>query len=554
MANTPFIVSRSWPRFYIGLAGVFALLGLSVLCFVTLMQNGLSQTGFLSLLSNSYLHHVLVVTVKQALLSVGFACLIGVFAAISFNRRARFTSRSILLLICFSCMIMPTTVAALSLLKLWGQSGLLAQSPLGYFLPDRPGLWLVVLAHVFFNAPLVMRVCLTALEAIPQSHMRQAALLDLSPVGYFLTLEWPTIRQVLPSIAGLVFLLCFTSFSLVLMLGGGPAVTTLEVSIYTALRFDFNLSQAAMLAMVQLVICASILWFIGKGHSGTAPFQSRSVSHHHRSDRHLWHSRLFDSVIIAIIIMLNIMPVLLLAIQSDLITARYFLGTDRFLSALSHSLTLAIGSAFLALFMSLLLSLFAYECQIRNNRFFPQLLEISHSVFLIVPALVMGTALFILLRNVIDITQDGFWLVLFGNSLLALPFCYRIVAPALTREMAQHENLTLLLHITGARRFFMITYPAIQTEIGFALGLSAALSFGDLGIITLFGSQSFETLPYLLFQFLNRYGAAEADILAICLLLLSAGLYLGFVAMGRLLPQGINYWTNRASSQDTHHA
>ena len=60
-------------------------------------------------------------------------------------------------------------------------------------------------------------------------------------------------------VAGLVFLLCFTSFSLVLMLGGGPAVTTLEVSIYTALRFDFDMPMAGKLALLQLMICAGVV-------------------------------------------------------------------------------------------------------------------------------------------------------------------------------------------------------------------------------------------------------------------------------------------------------
>ena len=65
----------------------------------------------------------------------------------------------------------------------------------------------------------------------------------------------------------------------------------------------------------------------------------------------------------------------------------------------------------------------------------------------------------------------------------------------------------------------------MKIEFSFAFGLAAALSFGDLGIITLFGSQNFETLPYMLFQYLNRYGAVEADILALILLLMALSLY-----------------------------
>ena len=47
-------------------------------------------------------------------------------------------------------------------------------------------------------------------------------------------------RAALPGVAGLIFMLCMTSFTIVLTLGGGPAATTLEVAIYQSLRFDFD--------------------------------------------------------------------------------------------------------------------------------------------------------------------------------------------------------------------------------------------------------------------------------------------------------------------------
>ena len=49
----------------------------------------------------------------------------------------------------------------------------------------------------------------------------------------------------------LVFLLCMTSFAVALTLGGGPRATTLELAIYQAVRFDFDLGRAAWLALIQ---------------------------------------------------------------------------------------------------------------------------------------------------------------------------------------------------------------------------------------------------------------------------------------------------------------
>ena len=540
-ANTPLSQHfQSNSRYLIGFSGVFALLLLAFLCLWTLFGTGISAALLTQMMQDSYLAHVIVITVKQALLSVGFATVIGVLGALAFHRRGRFFGRSILLLTCFSAMIMPSTVAALSLLKLWGQSGLIAQTPLAIFLPDRLGLWSVVLAHVFFNAPLVMRVCLTALDNIPLSQRRSAALLCLSPWAYWSVIDWPTIRAVLPAIMGLVFLLCATSFSLVLMLGGGPSVTTLEVSIYTSLRFEFNLPKAAFLSFLQLVLCGLLLQLFGKTrHSITALSRPEGIFVT-RADANSLLMRLCDGTIICGIILLNIVPIMLLIFASDLTQGLPLLMTDRFWSALTNSVTLALGASFFALILAFLLGFLAYEAQLRGHHWVVKLSDFSQSLFLIIPALVLGTALFILLRAHMDVSANAFWILLLGNGLLALPFCYRLIVPALMRHLAETAPLVALWHISAMRRYFTIIIPSLRTEIGFALGLSAALSFGDLGIITLFGSQSFETLPYMLFSFLNRYGAKEADLLALILVLLAIGLYLG-------AQKAVGYWARHTA-------
>ena len=222
---------------------------------------------------------------------------------------------------------------------------------------------------------------------------------------------------------------------------------------------------------------------------------------------------------------MNIIPLLLLFIDSDIVAGFPLLSESRFYHAFFNSLTLAIGSALFALILSIILSFLAYEIKLRAYPVIPHLIELTHSLFLIIPALVFGTSIFILLRAYIDVTAYGIWILLLGNSLLALPFCYRIIGPALIKHLEDTAHLSALLRLSTPYRLFYIIGPTLKVEIGFALGLSAALSFGDLGIITLFGSQDFETLPYLLFQFLNRYGADEADLLALILLLSAVGLY-----------------------------
>src|SRR3546814_13702057 len=76
--------------------------------------------------------------------------------------------------------------------------------------------------------PFVARILLQAIESVPPETWRVASQFGLESRDLFRLIEWPALRSVLPGVAGLVFMLCFTSFAVVLTLGGGPKATTLE--------------------------------------------------------------------------------------------------------------------------------------------------------------------------------------------------------------------------------------------------------------------------------------------------------------------------------------
>ena len=115
-----------------------------------------------------------------------------------------------------------------------------------------------MLAHVFFNLPLVTRLVLQGWVAIPSEQFRLAAQLGFRPADVFRRIEAPMLRGVLPGAFVLVFLLCMTSFAVALILGGGPRATTVELAIYQAIRFDFDLGRAAWLALIQFGLCGSV--------------------------------------------------------------------------------------------------------------------------------------------------------------------------------------------------------------------------------------------------------------------------------------------------------
>ncbi len=133
------------------------------------------------------------------------------------------------------------------------------------------------------------------------------------------------------------------------------------------------------------------------------------------------------------------------------------------------------------------------------------------------PALVLGTALFILLYQLVPPARLAWGLVLLANILLSLPFVMRLLEPRLAWLLPAQDRLADQLGLSGWRRLW-ITLPALGDELQTGFALAAALSLGDLGVIALFGSADFQTLPWLLYQYQNRYGGAEAEMLALVML------------------------------------
>ena len=511
----------------LGLALGIGLLLLAIAAIAALMAAASGGENSLSAQAAAYIRHVTILTFVQASLSAILSLSVAILVARSCWRRALEWRARYLILFSFLPVVLPTTVAATGLIAVWGQNGILSTILTGAGAsPLRPiyGIGAVLLAHVFFNAPLMLRVLSGALAGIPAAQWRLAAQWGLSDWQRFRQIEWPALRRVIPGLLALVFLLCFTSFSLVLMLGGGPSVTTLEVSIYTALRFEFDMPLAGRLALLQLSVCALVVvcltLFTGRSWSGAADGSGRRVVQ--RGDRGV-RARLTDGVVISGFVMLAVVPVAAViwrGIGPHFVT---ILGWPSLWQATFTSLAIAALSGSLATIIALTLA------TARTRRFGAGLavwpLDLSISLYLAVSAIVLGTGLFILLRQVADVFSLAPGLVVLGNMLVALPFAYRVLEGRLSSLATSQDRLCASLGIRGWRRFKQVTLPALSPELGYAAGLASALSLGDLTIIALFGSQKFQTLPWLLYQTMGRYRAAEAAALAFWILGLTLAMF-----------------------------
>jgi thiamine transport system permease protein len=136
---------------------------------------------------------------------------------------------------------------------------------------------------------------------------------------------------------------------------------------------------------------------------------------------------------------------------------------------------------------------------------------------LAMPPIVLGAGWFVLALGFEGPFSVAPAAVVLGNALLALPFALRIIEPAMLAHARVTDRLALSLGIDAVTRFRLIDWPVLARPLGLAAALAMAMSLGDLGIITLFGSEDFLTLPYLLLQRMGTYRTSDAAGLALIL-------------------------------------
>jgi thiamine transport system permease protein len=148
-------------------------------------------------------------------------------------------------------------------------------------------------------------------------------------------------------------------------------------------------------------------------------------------------------------------------------------------------------------------------------------------------SLVLGVGLFVLLFPIANPASLALPVTACVNALMTLPFAIRILVPAVADVEDRHGRLADSLGMTGATRMRWLLLPRLRRPIGFAAGLSAALSMGDLGVITLFADAEQATLPLQVFRLMSAYRMDEAAGAALLLLILSLALFWAFDRGGR---------------------
>jgi thiamine transport system permease protein len=422
--------------------------------------------------------------------------------------RFEFSGRQLVLRLLMLPFVVPTLVAALGVLALWGPQGVFSQW-LGVDLLDTP--WLLLYGNLFFNLCLVIRAGVDALGQVNAHCVAASRSLGATPWRAFWRVEWPVIAPWLTSSLCLVFLYCFSGFGLALVLGG-QRYATVEVEIYTLVAYELKLAEASTLALWMLVLTglvALVYAYVEKRLSVSTRLQPVALRHPKTALSKL---AVFGSL--AVLFFFCAAPILAIVWRALLADSQAWaaLLDAETLSALWNTLRFSAVALLIATVLGIAHALGTQGSVVwRAAAYLPLIaspVTVAFGLLLLYPDWTSSLALLIA-----------------AYAVLAYPF----VAKAMTTGLdSLPDNLNQVARTLGAsplRTFWRVTLPLLSPALRRGMAFAAATALGEFAVTLFLSRPEWTTLTTLIYQRLGKPGAVNLDtamLLACLLMLLSA--------------------------------
>ena len=501
----------------------------------TILVRGLGADGLdrlLGLPGRASFRGVAWFTVWQATVSTLLTVVVALPGAHLLARR-RFRGRALFRAATTVPFVLPTVVVGGAFLALFDRLGLVD----GPFRATRT-VWAILAAHVFFNVAVVLRTVGGFWEGLDHRPEEQARVLGATPWQAF---RWVTLPRLWPSIAAassIVFLFCFTSFGVILILGG-PTRATLETEVWRHAVFRGDLASATALAVVQLVAVLAMVVVANRLQRRRAVGQRPVRRKVPRAGARLLAGNL--GLLGAVLGL----PVAVLVERSLVIDGGWSLRNYAALSdrvnllpvsaigALQNSLLFAVVATGLAVVVGGLASLVVVHGRRAASRAF----DLGMMLPLGASAVTLGFGMLIALDEPPLDLRSSRWLVPVAHALVGVPFVMRTVVPTLRGIDSRLREAAATLGASPARVRREVDLPIAARALAVGAGFSFAVSLGEFGATSFLPRNPDRmTAPLALFRLLGTPGETlrgQAMALAVVLMVLTAASVLAIEGWGR---------------------
>ena len=478
-------------------------------------------------------------TFVQALLSTLLTLAIGLPGAYVFAR-FEFRGKRVIQALTTVPFVLPTVVVAAAFGAALGPNSPLDRW-LGVALDLRYTLGAILLAHIFYNYTIVLRMVRGFWETLDPQLEEAARTLGASPLRVFREVTLPLLLPVVMTAGMLVFIFCFTSFGVVLILGG-PRFATLEVEIYRQTIQFANLPLAAALSLVQILFTLGFTVIYARRQGQIS--RPLDLKPRWATQRRPQKPSEIAFVALNLFAMTALMayPLLTLVAGSFGAGLRYYgmlFQNPRQsvfyvppLAAVSNSLKVALAVTVMALALGLLVSTALH----RHRRGW--LIDALFMLPLGTSAVTLGLGYLISMDRPPLALRGTIALIVFAHTLVALPFVVRSLLPALQSIRPSLREAASTLGASPLRVFREVDLPIVWRALAVGAIFAFTISMGEFGATSMIARPETPTIPIAVYRFLSRPGAVNYGQALAMSTILMAVCVTGFLAIEQLRPGG----------------
>lgn len=467
---------------------------------------GLDAAAFAEVLGRLRTWRIVGQTLGMVLAATVFSVLLGVPGAYVLYR-LRIPGRRVLRAFATAPFALPTVVVGVAFRALFDHSG-----PLGFLGLDQSTA-AVICAMVFFNYAVVVRTVGSMWVGLADV-TDAARTLGAGPARAFFTVTLPQLGPAIAAGGGLVFLFCSTSFGIVQTLGR-PGYGTLESEIFIQTTAYLDLSHAAVLSVLQLLIVVAAL----SASAILSARTERALGVVAQRPKRLTRASIPALVTTAATLVFLAAPLFALVVGSLRARGEWSLHNYRVLArpgagfsagtsvvdALDHSIRIALDAAVIALVVGVILA-FALSRRPRGHlaRIGQRLLDGVVLLPLGISAVTVGFGFLITWGRLADVPTGV--IVPLAQAVVALPLVVRSLVPILRAIDPRMREAAATLGASPARVLATIDLPIMARGLGIAFGFAFAISLGEFGATAFLASPDYQTLPVLISKLLGRPG------------------------------------------------
>ena len=527
--------------------GVFFVWPVAAILLRGLRPNGNWNLGaFGEVITDPMMQRVMWFTLWESVASTLLCVLVALPGAAMFAR-FRFRGKGLLWSALLIPFVLPTVVVAVSMLGIIGGGGVTGLDLSG-------SVWAILIAHVFFNYAVVVRTVGATWSTIDPRIEESARALGAAPWRVFVDVTWPLIRSSVAAAASIVFLFSFTSFGIVLILGG-IRHRTLEVEIYDQTAKFLHLDIAAVLALVQLVIVVGILVWFGRSQRRRAVvFDQRSSSETERFPETRLQSWFIATNLVFIALLLGT-PLIVLVGRSfstpdgwgfdfyrSLTDTRG--GSTSFvppIDAIGNSLLFATMATVIAVVLGLCAAwTIAGGGSAASNYSLGRWADTALMIPLGTSAVTVGFGFLIVFDEPPLNLRSSLWLIPIAHAIVALPFVVRLLVPALRSIDPRVREAAATLGASPSRVWWTVDVPIVGRALAAAAGFAFAVSLGEFGATAFLVRPDRPTMPIAIYRALGRPGEFNfGQAMAMSTLLMGLTVIV-MLAIDRFRPAGVS--------------